>query len=287
MFPEGQMHMNEQYVTVGSWRIHTFCAGERGSAVVLLHGGGVDSARLSWELLIPALAREHRVFAPDLPGYGESDHPQMDYTTESYIAFLERFLDALGLQRGSLAGISMGGAIALGFTLAHPERVEKLALLDSYGLQRAAAYHKLSYLFVRAPGVNALSWALMRNRPAIRYTLGALLKRPGAITPALVELAYREATRPGANRAWTAFQNSEMTWNGTRTCYLDRLGEIHTPTLILHGTKDSAVPPECARQAAARIPGARLEWIEGAGHWPQRDDPAGVERVLTAFLRDG
>ena len=134
------------------------------------------------------------------------------------------------------------------------------------------------------PGLNRLMWALMRGRWAARYSLGALLRRPGAVTEELVDMLYREMTRPNYNRAWMSFQNSEITAQGTRTCFLDRLGEIAAPTLILHGTLDTLVPVEDARQAHERIAGSTLHWMEGCGHWPNRDNPVEFNRVVKEFL---
>jgi len=277
------MQASEHSVTVNGMRIHYYAAGANGSPVVLLHGGGIDSARLSWELLIPVLAERHRVIAPDFPGFGASDKPDIAYTMAFFGAFLRDFLDALQIERAALCGLSMGGGVALGFALEHPQRMEKLVLVDSYGLQRSVAFQKLSYVYIKTP-LNGLSWALMRSRPMVRYSLTALLKHPGAVTDELVEQAYQEMIRPDAGRAWNGIQQSDITWSGVRTCYLDRLGEISAPVLIVHGSKDSAVPPECAREAQRRIPGSRLEWMEGAGHWAQRDCPEDFNRVVSAFL---
>jgi pimeloyl-ACP methyl ester carboxylesterase len=279
------MNPSSNFITIQGIRVHYLTAGEGGSTVVLLHGGGVDCAALSWGGFLPELAENYRVIAPDFPGYGESDRPDAPYSMNFYIQFLTDFLDQLEIPRASLAGISMGGGIALGFTLANPARVEKLVLVDSYGLQRKAPFHALSYLFVRMPGVNALSWALMRNRPAAKATLGMLLLRPGSLTDELVDLACQEMMREGADKAWSAFQRDEMTWKGARTCYIDRLGEIKIPTLIVHGTKDSLVPVDCAREAHVHIRGSQLHWVEGAGHWPQRDHPKNFSRAVQNFLR--
>lgn len=277
------MQAQEYRIAINGIQVQYYAAGTQGSPVVLLHGGGIDSARLSWGLLIPHLAERHRVIAPDFPGFGESEKPDIAYSMHTYAEFLSAFLDALNLQRPSLCGLSMGGGVALGFALDQPGRVDKLVLVDSYGLQRRVAFHKFSYVYIKTP-LNGLSWALMRNRAMLRYSLAALLKRPGSVTDELVEMAYQEMLRPGAGRAWNGIQQTDMTWSGLRTCYLDRLGEITAPTLIIHGTKDSAVPPECAREAHQRISGSRLEWIEGAGHWPQRDSPEEFNRVVTQFL---
>lgn len=290
------MEMTQRFIDVRGMRIHYWTTGEETDAsrarptIILLHGGGIDSAELSWGLLMPELAAQARlagnmqVIAPDFPGYGESDHPEMAYSVNFYVDFLIEFLDAMNIRHASFAGLSMGGAVALGFALRCPERVEKLVLVDSYGLQQKAAFHKLSYLLIKTPGMNEASWWMMRSRGMVRYTLKALLNRPGSITPELVEQVYRDANRPGAGKAWNAFQKDEMQWNGARTCYMDRLAEIKAPTLIIHGSKDSAVPPQCATQAHERIPGSRLHWLEGCGHWAQRDNPQEFNRVIREFL---
>ena len=279
------MEISHRFTVVRGIQTHALEAGEKHQPlVVLLHGGGVDSAGLSWETVIPALAGRFRVIAPDFPGYGESDKPALPYSVAFYEGFLTEFLNVMGIQRASLVGISMGGSVALSFTLRYPERVEKLVLVDSYGLQRSVPWHKLSYLFVKLPGVNESTWFFMRYPWMVRYSLSALLKRPGALTPALVEQAFHEANRPGAGKAWMTFQNEEVTWNGNRTCFIDRLGEIQAPTLIVHGSKDTLVPHDAVRLAHERIRGSALHWMEGCGHWPQRDHPEEFNRVLVEFL---
>ncbi len=205
------MNISDDFCEVEGMRVHYQAAGDESQPVViLLHGGGIDCAELSWGLLLPELAQTHRVIAPDLPGYGESERPPRPYGVKFYVDFLTAFLDQLHLQRASLVGISMGGAIALGFTLQAQQRVEKLVLVDSYGLQEKAPFQYLSYLFIKIPGINELTWATMRSRAMVRYTLQALLCRPGSLTPALLDRAYQEVNRPNARRAWNAFQKDEV-----------------------------------------------------------------------------
>src|SRR4028118_2350100 len=74
---------------------------------------------------IGPISEHHRVFAPDWPGYGQSDKPKMEYSTEYYVGFFERLMDALGLEKANLVGISMGGAVSLGFSLRSPQRVDR------------------------------------------------------------------------------------------------------------------------------------------------------------------
>src|ERR687886_2641785 len=114
--------VQDGWVEVDGLQIHYLKAGERDAPVLLLHGGGYDSAPLSYKHVIGPISEHRRVFAPDWPGYGESDKPKMEYTTEYYVGFLGHLMDALGLEKASLVGIS------LGFSLRSPQRVEKLVL---------------------------------------------------------------------------------------------------------------------------------------------------------------
>jgi pimeloyl-ACP methyl ester carboxylesterase len=280
------METEPSFMEIQGIKTAVFDSREGPSTVILLHGGGIDCASLSWGLFYPELVVAHRVVAFDWPGYGESAPLPGACSTDSLVDFLTALLDELRIQRASLVGVSMGGAAALGFALAYPERVEKLVLVDSYGLMRRTPMHALGYLFIKIPGMNQLSWAAMRSRSMLRWSLQSFLRRPGSLTGDLVEMALEEVLRPRAGQAWISFQNSEMTWAGTRTCYLDRLDEINTPTLILHGTLDTAAPPEGSREAHVLIRKSRLYWMEGCGHWPQRDHPAEFNRVVKGFLAE-
>lgn len=281
------MDYQEQWLQVAGLRIHCLTAGENGSPVLLLHGGGTDSARLSWGAAMGALAARHRVFAPDLPGYGESDRPDAPYTTAYYLQFVAALLDALALPQAALAGLSMGGALALGTALAHPERVARLVLADSYGIQRRVALHKISYLSVKTPGIIEATWALLRRSRSLTVsTLGTLFANPALMPTELVDELFAEAGKPQAGRAFTRYQRDELHWNGLRTVYLDRLGEIRCPTLLIHGAQDQAVPLACAQEAQRQIAGARLYIIENAAHWAQREKPQEFNRVVSEFLED-
>jgi len=273
-------------LTVQGLHIRCLTAGSNGSPIVLLHGGGADSATLSWSLTLEALAQQNRVYAPDLPGYGASDRPDIAYSTDYYLKFVRDLLDVLGLARTSIAGLSMGGGIALALALNNPDRVDKLIPVDSYGLQSHVVMHKLSYLIVWTPGLTEMTWALMRrSRWMLRYSLRSILHNPGAITDELIDELRREAHRPHAGRAFHSYQKNEVLWNGLRTCFMPRLSEIAAPTLIIHGAQDALVPPALAHQAQQLIPHSQLHIIDQCSHWPQRDNPAEFNRVIVDFLK--
>jgi pimeloyl-ACP methyl ester carboxylesterase len=281
MKPNG---IQSQTVLVDGQQIHYYEAGQAGSALVLLHGGGVDSALISWGEILPGLSAQHRVIAPDLPGYGQSDKPQVEYSMVYYLNFLHRFLEALQLEKVSLAGLSLGGGIALGFTLDFPERVEKLVLVDSYGIMSSLPYHKLTYFYVHTPLNEFSYWVLKRDRKLVRQSLTAGIYDPNNITDELLAEVLRAVRDPSAGRAFMSFQRSEYLWNGLRTDDTRRLGEIHTPTLILHGDHDETVPVQWAQRAHAAIQNSRFVLLKNRKHWALRDRPEEIVTILLEFL---
>jgi pimeloyl-ACP methyl ester carboxylesterase len=278
------MEVVSQTVQVQGVRTHYWSAGEHGPIVLLLHGGGVGAALLSWESTLRALSDTHRVYALDWPGYGDSDHPDIPYSTAYYVQFLAAFMDELGIERASLVGNSMGGAIALGFTLQTQPRVEKLVLVDSYGLQALAPFHRLSYFLVRIPFISDITLALMRSRSAIRASLRAIIHDPKAITDDLIDKALADARRPKSGWAFNVYQRDEIRWGGVRTYYMLRLHEITVPTLVVHGVQDQAVPLACARQAHEHIKGSQLYVMEDCGHVPMLERPDEFNNVVAGFL---
>ena len=286
MAAENGSPFQQKRLTVSGMQIRCLIAGNSGPAVVLLHGAGLDAAGLSLGSAMIALSDRCRVFAPDLPGFGESDPLPAGWGFTKCSAFLGPLLDALGLERASLAGLSMGGGIALGFALQTPERVEKLALIDSACLDGAIPGGRLTWFFVHAPGLNVIgSWLLKSSRRLMRWALLRHMRhRPDLVTPALVEDLMRLARkRPDA--AVQQWQRREITWNGLRTNYVNRLHKIAIPTLIVHGDDDRLLPVSIAERAHRLILNSRLEIIPNCGHLAPLEQPEAVNRALCQFLQ--
>jgi pimeloyl-ACP methyl ester carboxylesterase len=282
---DGEVGPPTRWVEVNGLRVHCLTAGGGGSPVVLLHGGGIDSASFTYSNIIGTLVEGHRVFALDWPGYGHSDKPDLDYTMGFYIDFLGHLMDTLGLRTASLVGISMGGGAALGFALRSPERVEKLVLVDSYGLGSSVPWGRLGYLLVRAPLLNELTYALLRrSRTMIRWSLYGLVYDRQKVTEEMVEETGRLLEDPRAGRAWSSFQRHEVGWCGLRTDFSDRLRGLVMPTLLVHGEHDRAVPVAWARRAQERIPDCELREFSECGHLPPREQPEEFAWVVKRFL---
>lgn len=277
--------IQDGWVGVDGLQIHYLKAGEGSEPVLLLHGGGYDSASLSYKHSIGLMSEQHWVFAPDWPGYGQSDKPKIEYTTEYYVGFLGRLMDTLGLEKANLVGISMGGAISLGFALRSPHRVEKLVLVDSHGLGGEVPGGMASYVLVRLPLLNRLVWAaLKRSRKMVEWSLQTVFYDPGAVTRNLVDEVCQTAKEPGAGRAWRSWQENEIGREGLRTNFVDRLPTLAMPTLILHGAEDRYVPVSWARRAHTLIEGSELHVVPRCGHWLTLERPKEFNRLVSEFL---
>ena len=147
------MLAKDNWIEIDGLQIHYLSRGGESSTLVLIHGGGADSAVLSWGPAMDELASTCRVIAPDLPGFGESDKPRISYTLESYTHFLKRFTQELDLGSFSLGGLSMGGQISLNFTLQFSCLVMRLILVGSAGLGTKLRWQVLGRLGSQIPGL--------------------------------------------------------------------------------------------------------------------------------------
>src|SRR5215210_4143350 len=250
------------------------------------------ASRRGLRLCLPVLQARHRLHLstppsvrPDWPGYGQSDKPEIEYSTEYYVGFLGRLMDVLGLKKANLVGISMGGAISLGFSLRSPQRVEKLVLVDSHGLGREVPGRVASFALVRLPLLNKLVWAALgRSRRMVEWSLQSVFYDPRAVTRELVDEVFQVAKKPGAGQAWRSWQRNEIRWRGLRSNFVDRLHEVAAPTLILHGAEDKYVPVAWARRAHTMIKDSELHVLSQCGHWLTLENPGEFNRTLSEFL---
>lgn len=271
---------------VAGVRTHLLVAGDSGPPLVLLHGTAIDSARLTFGGMLAELGRTFRVYAPDWPGYGLSQRAPVTKGVIYLEEFLSAFLDALRLHRTHLAGFSMGGGAALGLTLEQPQRVDRLALIDSYGLGGTIHLPLLPYLVLRAGPVDKYLWAaIRRSKGALRWFLATFVFGDSRqVTDELVAEVHEQLLAPHSEAAFMAWLRAEIGPGRLRTNYRARLRQLEPPTLILHGARDLIIPAYRARRASRLIPDARLVLHPGSGHWLPREAPEVVTRELTRFL---
>ncbi|HLM85191.1 MAG TPA: alpha/beta fold hydrolase [Solirubrobacteraceae bacterium] len=258
---------------------------EAGSGPVLLLIHGMAGTYENWQAVIEPLARRHTIVATDLPGHGASAPGAGDYSLGSLAAGLRDLLVALGHERATLVGHSLGGGIAMQFAYQFPEATERLVLVASGGLGpevnpvlRAAAL----------PGANMFIAATAEPGrvvgSAVARGLAAVGLRPSAD---IAEVARGYASLADSERraAFLSTLRAVVGPHGQRVRAGDRLYLAEgVPTLIIWGANDRIIPAEHGEQAHQSMPGSRLEIFDGVGHMPQLEAPGRFVAVLDRFL---
>ncbi|MBV8276734.1 MAG: alpha/beta fold hydrolase, partial [Verrucomicrobia bacterium] len=163
---------------------------------------------------------------------------------------------------------------------------EKLVLIDSACLDGAIPGGQSMWFFLRLPGLSPIGWSLLGSSRHLmrRALLRHMRHRPELVTPKLVDDLMRLARKRRPDPAFRQWQRREITWNGLRTNYVNRLSEIAIPTLIVHGDDDRLLPAAIAERAHRLIPNSRLEIIRDCGHLAPLEQPEAVNRALCDFL---
>jgi pimeloyl-ACP methyl ester carboxylesterase len=255
-----------------------------GPVVLLIHG--ITSNSSNWRRVIPALARRFTVIAPDLIGHGRSDKPMGDYSLGSHAACLRDLLVALGHKRATIVGHSLGGGIAMQLFYQHPERCERLVLVDSGGLGREVS------MLLRAatlPGAEVVLPVLAASRVlAAARRAGGVLGGLGMRAPTdIEEMAHGHATlSDGQTRsAFVHTLRAVVEPGGQRVDATNRLYLVkNVPLLLIWGEHDSLIPVSHGHRTHERVPGSRLEIFAQSGHFPQLDEPQKLVSVLTDFI---
>jgi 4,5:9,10-diseco-3-hydroxy-5,9,17-trioxoandrosta-1(10),2-diene-4-oate hydrolase len=274
--------VEEQKIDVDRLPIRYLTAGE-GPPLVLLHALG-ESA-LDWRWVLPALARTHRVYAPDLPGFGISAKPAADYSPAFFARFAAEFLDALEVEKVAVVGNSLGGLVALRLALTEPPRVAGLVLVDSAGLGREVSY-ALRLPTFPAYGELAVAWSKTPPGAIQRAWVkaGLLFARPERVLTEWIEEQCRLARLPGFLEAALAALRAQIDLGGQREVLLDRLSHLEMPTLVIWGAFDRIFPKSQAREAVARLKQGSLELIPDCGHMPHVEQPGIFVSALNRFL---
>jgi pimeloyl-ACP methyl ester carboxylesterase len=266
--PPEQSEDHEAFAEVYGLRIHYREAGS-GPVVLLLHGLA-DNVHV-WDEDVAPLAKRHRVVALDLPGFGDSDKPLVEYRPRTLADFVEGFLDARHIGRASLVGNSLGGFVAALIAIDRPERVDRLVLVD------AAGYADLA----RALGPKALRALRLSTRDDLRYLTPLTFVDPRYASDKAIDASFAERMRAGDGYAVGRIVDSLVRGDDA----LDRqLAHIHAPTLVVWGEADRLIPLSYARRFAHDIAGAHLVVLPKCGHMPQVECAPAFTKALAAFL---
>ena len=265
---------------------HRVCYRAAGSGPVIVLVHGITSTSATWERVMPYLAQRFTVIAPDLLGHGESAKPRGDYSLGAYASGVRDVLVALGHDRATFVGHSLGGGIAMQLAYQFPERCERLVLVSSGGLGRELS------LLLRAA-------SLPGSEVVLPFIASERLMEAGRLFGRGLE---RLGLKAGTDIAQMARGHASLSDRDARAAFLHTLRSIvdpmgqkvnardrlylaeHVPFLLIWGKRDSVIPVEHAYAAHELVTSSRLEVFEEAGHFPQLDEPQRFLHVLKDFM---
>jgi pimeloyl-ACP methyl ester carboxylesterase len=279
-----------EHAPFGAWEIDlhghqvVYRIAGSGPPVVLVHGM-VNSSR-HWQAVASRLAERYTVIAPDLVGHGDSATPRGDYSLGAHAAVIRDLLSALGIERATVVGHSLGGGIAMVFFWQFPHRVERLGLVSSGGLGPDVSPLLRT---VALPGASALVSLAGHGRVTGGLErAGAELHRRGSglgVQLQAVARALRPLGGPGARRAFVQSLRAVIDARGQRVSATDRLYLLDgVPTLIAWGERDRTIPIAHGRAAHAAVPDSRFVTIPGAAHFPHLEAPDALAAALHEFI---
>jgi pimeloyl-ACP methyl ester carboxylesterase len=273
---------HQRWVQVAGGPVNVVELGD-GPAIVFVHG--LSGSWPNWLEQLPVFARDHRVIAMDLPGFGHSPMPREPITISAYARVLDELLQTLGVDAATLVGNSMGGFISTELSIAFPQRVERLVLVSAAGIStyRHRDVERIEpYLRRAAPIVAAYTgWTAARSdwitsRPGLRnLALGFVTRHPSRLPSTLAAEQLRGAGKPGFMQALKANIDYPVR---------ERLPEIACPTLIVWGADDKVIPVADASVFEELIPNARKVIFEDTGHMAMLERPAAFNELLAEFI---
>jgi pimeloyl-ACP methyl ester carboxylesterase len=272
-----------QETEIHGHRVCYRCAGT-GPLIVLVHG--ITSNSATWERVLPYLAENYTVLAPDLVGHGESAKPRGDYSLGAYASGVRDIMVALGYDSATFVGHSLGGGIAMQLAYQFPERCERLVLVSSGGLGRELS------IVLRAAALPGSEWVmpiltapgLLEAGRAVGKGLGRLGLKAGTDI-AEVARGHASLSDREARAAFVQTLRTMVDPGGQRVNARDRLYLAeHLPFLIMWGARDGVIPVEHAYATHELVKGSRLELFPEAGHFPQLDEPQRFIHLLTEFM---
>ncbi len=260
--------MNEKFINVDEHKIRYLESGNSDNTLVLIHGLGASAER--WEYVIPHFKEHYRVIVPDLIGFGYSDKPLVDYTTEFFSEFLKKFLNKLEISNPVIVGSSLGGQITAEYTINNNNDVQKLILVSPSGVMKHSTPALDAYVMA----------ALYPNMEAAKSAFEMMSGTSKDIDQKIVESFVERMQLPNAKMAFMStllgLKNSQV--------LTEKLSSITVPTMVVWGGKDPVIPVKYADSIVSTIKDCRFYRMDGCGHTPYVEAPDDFVKIVMEFL---
>jgi len=246
-----------------------------GDPVVLIHGSGPGvTSYANWRLVLPALAENFRVLAPDMVGFGFSERPaNIEYGVQTWADQVVGLMDTLELPKAHLVGNSFGGAIALRIATQHPDRVGKLVLMGSMGVP-----------FPITEGLERV-WGYEPSFENMRKVLDVFAYSRDIVNDELAEVRYRGSIQPGFQESFAAmFPAPRQRWVEAMCTPEDEIRRLPHRTLIVHGREDQVIPLQTSLRLMELIDNADLSVFSHCGHWSMIERNKDFNRNVSEFF---
>lgn len=280
--------MREYYLKYNGFNICIYENGTGEIPIVLLHGAGIDSAMLSWQEVINLLPSKYTVYAIDLLGYGKSDKPENmagDTFYENHIKCLESVIEQLKLDTFVLSGLSMGGAISIGYTLKNANKIKALIPVDSWGLVSKMPLHRLYYWYINTSLVTKSYKWFAKYKWLVKWSISySLIGDKSRISKELVDTLYNICQDLNAEKSMRDYQRSSITKHNVIPNFTKRLQEISIPMLFINGDKDSLVSVKNVMKALKIVKNGQIHIMKGCKHWSQKERPEEYVETIDKFI---
>jgi len=247
----------------------------KGDPVVLIHGSGPGvTSYANWRLVLPALAENFRVLAPDMVGFGFSERPaNIQYGVQTWADQVVGLMDTLELPTAHMVGNSFGGAIALRIAAQHPDRVGKLVLMGSMGVP-----------FPITEGLERV-WGYEPSFENMRKVLDVFAYSRDLVNDELAEVRYRGSIQPGFQESFAAmFPAPRQRWVEAMCTPEDDIRRLPHRTLIVHGREDQVIPLQTSLRLMELIDNADLSVFSHCGHWSMIERTGDFNRTVSEFF---
>ncbi|MHA8051142.1 alpha/beta fold hydrolase [Aquirufa sp. ROCK-SH2] len=273
------VNAESEFVPIMGMNVHFRDEGNPNDSIPILLIHGMSSSLHTFDSVAIDLKKNHRVISLDLPAFGlTGPNPENKYSLDYYAEFLDQFRQRLKIQKWSIAGNSLGGAIAWNYAVHFPNQIHRLILIDAAGYPKLNEKGSLGFLLASTPVLNKIM-LFVTPKSLVRESLKSIYFDQTKVTDAQVERFHDVAIREGNRAAMLSI------FDGGLKADYENIRKVKVPTLILWGDKDHLIDVGNATLFKKDIPNAKIVIFHNVGHVPMEEVPHQVSLEISRFLK--